>query len=56
MEDPVSGVNANDSIYRTNSGGAGWQQVPGLLKHVSADDFNTAWGVNPGDEIYRMAP
>jgi len=32
---------------------AQWSQTKGGLTVVSAIDYNTAWGISPGDGVYR---
>ena len=49
------GVNSNDTIYKCKRPCARgeWEEVPGGLKQLSADD-QYVYGVNRNDAIYRM--
>ncbi|KAJ3101827.1 hypothetical protein HDU96_009854 [Phlyctochytrium bullatum] len=46
----VVGVNSNDDIYRYDNGQ--WTKLPGMLKHVTACDDGSLWGVNRNNKIF----
>ena len=49
----VWGVNSNGQIYKRPVDGSGqWQQLPGLLTHVTASGNGYIWGVNIHGNIY----
>jgi len=46
-------VNRDDNIYRLNSDGNSWTNIPGKLRHIDVAPDGNAWGVNGDGNIYR---